>query len=163
VYFPRLALPFAAVGAATVDFFIAFGLLVLIMLGCGFLPGWSFLLVPLVFFVVLLLALGLAAGLGGLTVQFRDFRYVTPFLFQLWMFATPAIYLPGAGANSPAWVQTILMLNPMNGLVEAFRAACLGQPISPLGPILGIVLGIVAFFAGCFVFRKVESRFADII
>ncbi len=163
VYFPRLALPFAAVGAAVVDFLVAFGLLLVVMLVCGYVPGASFLLVPAIFLVVLLLALGLAAGLGGLTVLFRDFRYITPFMIQLWMFATPAIYLPEAGANSSPWVQAVLMLNPMNGLIDAFRAACLGQPISLLGPVVGVLLGVAVFFAGCFVFRKVETRFADVI
>jgi lipopolysaccharide transport system permease protein len=163
VYFPRLALPFASVFAALVDFAVAFGLLLVAMLAWGYVPGISFLLVPVVFTVVVVLTLGVATGLAGLHVAFRDFRHVTPFLIQLWMFATPAIYLPGVGASSESWVRTLLMLNPMNGLIDAFRAACLGSPVDLTGPALATGLAVVAFFAGCFVFRKVESWFADII
>jgi lipopolysaccharide transport system permease protein len=163
VYFPRLALPFAAVGAAAVDFLIASLLLVGLMLWYGAVPGPSLLLAPLVAALVLLAALGVGALLAALHVAYRDFRYVTPFLLQLWMLATPSIYLPDeAGADVPAWLAVV---NPMTGLIAGFRAACLDGPAPfPWGPLaISAVAVVVVFVLGCLYFRKVEDRFADII
>src|SRR5262249_17818232 len=84
VYFPRLSLPFAAVGASLVDFAIALGVLVLLMLGYGIRPGWSIALVPGVVFLVALAAAGTGALLAALNVRYRDVRYTIPFLVQLW-------------------------------------------------------------------------------
>jgi lipopolysaccharide transport system permease protein len=165
VYFPRLALPFAAVGAATVDFIIAFGLLLVLMLTAGVVPGWSILLAPVVFALVLLAAVGMATLLAGLHVAYRDFRFVTPFLVQLWMFATPTIYMPAATAaeKGGTLVSLWLQLNPLASLVDAFRCACLGEPIA-WGPLsLAAILAMTLFLAGCFYFRRVEIWFADII
>jgi lipopolysaccharide transport system permease protein len=93
IYFPRLAIPFAAVGAAAVDFGVAFGLLLLLMAYYGVAPGATFFLLPAVFVVLLLAALGVGTLLAALNVAYRDFRFVIPFLTQLWMFATPTVYL----------------------------------------------------------------------
>ena len=130
VYFPRLCIPFAAVGAATLDFVIALGLLVAMMIYYGVAPGAKICLLPLVFVPLLLTALGIGTLLAALNVFFRDFRYVIPLLFQLWLFATPTIYMsmtgPGVRRDTPA---ALLMLNPLNSLIDAFRAAALGGPM----------------------------------
>jgi lipopolysaccharide transport system permease protein len=101
IYFPRLAVPFASVGAAIADFFIAFSVLLGMMLWYGIAPGWSILLVPLLIFMVALTALGVGAMLAALNVAYRDFRYVIPFLVQLWMFATPTVYMSMESASAP--------------------------------------------------------------
>src|SRR5262249_50876007 len=93
IYFPRLAIPFAAVSAAGVDFVIAFGLLFALMLPNGITPGLGLLLVPVILLPLLLIALGVGTLLAALNVAYRDFRYVIPFLVQVWMFATPTIYM----------------------------------------------------------------------
>ena len=106
IYFPRLAIPFAAVGAAVVDFAIACGLLVVLMIYYGVRPGVGMLLIPVVFLPIALTALGIGTLLAALNVSYRDFRYVIPFLIQLWMFATPTIYMQAteraAGPGGPA-------------------------------------------------------------
>ena len=107
IYFPRLAVPFAAVGAAVVDFLIAFGLLIAMMVYYRVAPGWGLLLVPVIFGAILLAALGVGTLLAALNVAYRDFRYVIPFLVQLWMFATPSVYMqvadePAVVASRPA-------------------------------------------------------------
>jgi lipopolysaccharide transport system permease protein len=162
IYFPRLAVPFATVAAAVVDFVIACGLLAGMMAYYGVRPGAGLLLAPLVFAVIALAATGVGTLLSALNVAYRDFRYVIPFLVQLWMFATPTIYMQPAGAEGPTtrWLMT---LNPMNSLIAAFRASVLGGPVPWEGLAVASGLAAAAFVAGCLYFRKVEDGFADII
>ena len=166
IYFPRLTVPFAAVGAAAVDFGIACGLLALIMAGYAVRgypvgPGWSVLLAPVVFLFLALGAAGFGTLLAALNVKYRDFRYVIPFLIQFWMFATPTVYMqPPADDGS---LYALLNLNPMTGLVATFRAACLGTPIPWAQFGLSALFVTVVFVAGCLYFRKAEADFADLI
>ncbi len=167
IYFPRLAIPFAAVAAAVVDFLVATGLLSILMLCGGLWPGWQILLAPAIFALILLAAIGVGTLLAALNVAYRDFRYVIPFLVQVWMFATPTIYLDLFHTTNPeaqsGLLQTLLALNPLTGLIAGFRAATLGTPMPwhLLGP--SAVMVVLIFVAGCFYFRKVEDSFADII
>ncbi len=162
IYFPRLAIPLAALGAAAVDALIALGLLAILMVYYQVTPGFSVLLVPLVYGAICLAAMGVGTALAALNVAYRDFRYVTPFLVQLWMFATPTVYMDTA-ATQWAGHAGLFALNPMTGLVATFRAVCLGGAI-PWGQLLlGSLFGLLLLLAGCFYFRRVEDRFADII
>jgi lipopolysaccharide transport system permease protein len=161
IYFPRLTVPFAAVGACAVDFVIASGLLLILMLAYGVVPGVSFLLVPVVFLFIGIGAAGFGTLLAALNVKYRDFRYVIPFMVQFWMFATPTVYMQvPADAGG---LYDLLNLNPMTGLVATFRAACLGTPIPWLQFGLSATVVIVVFVAGCLYFRKAEADFADLI
>jgi lipopolysaccharide transport system permease protein len=191
IYFPRLAVPLAAVGAAVVDFLIAFGLLAVMMAYYRVAPGPGLLLMPAVFLAILLAALGVGTLLAALNVAYRDFRYVIPFLVQLWMFATPSVYMqvadaPARSAVGPASsqvapagaspdagevgrrslspvVRVALTLNPMTGLIDAFRASVLGGAI-PWGKlVVSSVCAATVCMIGCFYFRRVEDGFADII
>src|SRR5262249_46596849 len=163
VYFPRLAIPFASVGAAVVDCGIAFGLLLILMVCNGITPGLSMLLIPLFFGVILLAALGVGTILAALNVAYRDFRYVIPFLVQVWMFATPTVYMQVPEGDSRSLVGVLMALNPLTSLVGAFRGAALGSPI-PWGQV-GVATGVIiaVFVTGCLYFRKVEDSLADII
>lgn len=164
VYFPRLAIPFAAVGAAVVDFLIAFVLLLGLMLYYQALPGISFLLLPVIFAILMLGALGVGIFLAALNVAYRDFRYVMPFMLQVWMFATPSIYMTvDPSKTESGLVATFLTLNPLTGLIANFRAAALGEPINWLSLGIALVVASLAFIGGCTVFRKIEDSFADII
>lgn len=166
IYFPRLAVPFAAVGAALADFAIAFGVLIAMMMWYHIVPSVAILWTPVLMALLTLAALGVGTLLAALNVAYRDFRYVIPFLVQLWMFATPTIYMDThakAGASLPTALQTMLALNPITALVGAFRSVTIGGPFSwsELGIAAGIVL--VLFLVGCLYFRRVEDSFADII
>jgi lipopolysaccharide transport system permease protein len=162
IYFPRLAVPFAAVGAAVVDFLIAMLLMAALMVWYRVMPGANILVLPLVFFVIALLAIGVGTLLAALNVAYRDFRYVIPFLVQLWLFATPSIYMPVERAVA-ARTGPILSVNPMTWLIATFRAACVGETI-PWGHFaVASAVSVVVFFAGCFQFRRTEQNFADII
>jgi lipopolysaccharide transport system permease protein len=162
IYFPRLAVPFAAVGAATVDFVIACGLLLIVMAGYGVAPGWTVLFAPVIFLFIAIAGLGFGTLLAALNVKYRDFRYVIPFMVQFWMFATPTVYMqPPADAGGN--LHALLNLNPLTGLIASFRAACLGLPI-PWGQFgLSAAFVTVVFAAACLYFRKAEDEFADII
>jgi lipopolysaccharide transport system permease protein len=162
IYFPRLAIPFASVGAALVDFLIAFAMLLVLMAWYGVAPGWGFLAAPVVLAVIVLAALAVGTTLAALQVAYRDFRYVIPFLVQVWLFATPTVYMqPNRGGGMG--LATLLELNPMSVLIASFRAACLGGTI-PWGPFaIATAAVVLAFVAGCLYFRRVEEGFADII
>ena len=162
IYFPRLAIPFAAVGAAAVDFTIALALLVGAMAVYGVTPTWNLLVAPLVMAIVALAAIGLGTLLAALNVAYRDVRHIIPFLVQVGMFATPTIYLQPTG-NETGALRWLLTLNPMASLVSSFRASLLGGPIpwAELG-VAAAVSGAL-FVIGCLYFRKVEDDFADVI
>jgi lipopolysaccharide transport system permease protein len=162
IYFPRLAVPLAAVGAAVVDFAVALVMLLGMMAYYRAAPGPWLLLAPAIFGLILAAALGIGILLAALNVAYRDFRYVIPFLVQVWMFATPTVYMQPKGAAS-GWGHLLLVLNPMTGLIAAFRAAMLGGPMpwDRLG-VAAVAVGLVGL-VGCLYFRKVEDGFADII
>jgi lipopolysaccharide transport system permease protein len=162
IYFPRLAIPFASVGAAVVDFLIAFGLLVVLMFFYGRAPGAGLLTVFPVFLVIALLAAGVGTLLAALNVAYRDFRYVIPFMVQVWLFATPTIYMAPDTAGG-GWLKALVALNPMTGLVAAFRAACSGTPVPWAQAGLSAAFAVLAFLAGCLYFRRMERGFADVI
>ena len=102
VYFPRLIIPAGAVGAGLVDFVISFAVLMVMMIVYGVPPGPACALVPLLALGLAVTAMGVGTLLSALTVAYRDFRHVVPFLVQLWMFATPNVYLQGGGRRRPA-------------------------------------------------------------
>ncbi|HZN35742.1 MAG TPA: ABC transporter permease [Pirellulaceae bacterium] len=162
VYFPRLAIPLASVGAAIVDFVIALVLLLGLMLWYGVTPTAGLLVVPLVMGCLLLAATGVGTAIAALNVAYRDFRYLVPFLLQMWMFATPTIYMDPA-ANGAGRLTSLLALNPLAPLVSTFRAATVGEPISWLGLLLSAAVAGVMFLAGCAIFRRFEDEFSDII
>jgi lipopolysaccharide transport system permease protein len=160
IYFPRLAIPFASVGAAAFDFAISLGLLAVVMAAYGHAPSWQIVFAPLVFAILLLAAAGLGTLLSALTVAYRDFRYVTPFLVQVGMYATPSIYMLLPADPSPG-LRLWLTANPLVAPIAAFRACLLGGPI-PWDALAIAAAGAVALFVlGCLYFRKVEDEFAD--
>jgi lipopolysaccharide transport system permease protein len=161
VYFPRLLIPIAAVVSGVVDFGIAFVVLLGMMLCYGLLPTASVLWLPLLLLLALVTALGVGLWLSALNVQFRDVRYVIPFIIQLWLFATPVAY--PSSLLSARW-RVIYGLNPMAGVVEGFRWALLGTKTAP-GPMIFIssLAATAALVGGAFYFRRLEKSFADLV
>jgi lipopolysaccharide transport system permease protein len=162
VYFPRLLIPTSAVGVSLVDFAIGFGMLVVLMIFYGVGPGWQVLLVPLIVLLLLLAAVGVGTLLAALTVAYRDFRHVVPFAVQLWMFATPTIYLQADGLLSDR-VRALLPFNPTYGLIRVFRQALLGEPLDLYALGVSGTVSLVLLVVGNVYFRRVERSFADII
>lgn len=160
VYFPRLIIPLASVGAGLVDLLISTAILLLMMLHYGVGWSWNLLAAPLLLLFVVFAALGVGTLLSALTVAYRDFTHLTPFLVQTWMYATPVIFPVSLVPERWQW---LLYLNPMTGLVEAFRAAFLGTPFNWVALASSFAIATAIFLIGIAYFEKVERRFADII
>jgi lipopolysaccharide transport system permease protein len=160
VYFPRLIIPLSSIGAGLIDLAISTCVLLLTMLYFG--VGWTLNLAaaPLLLIGVVFTALGVGTLLSALTVAYRDFTHLTPFLIQIWMYVTPIIYPVSLVPERWKW---LLYLNPMTGLVEGFRSAFLGKPFDLIGITISFVIAVLAFAVGVAYFEKVERRFADII
>jgi lipopolysaccharide transport system permease protein len=164
VYFPRLAIPIATVLAGIVDFALAFVVLLGMMLFYGFMPTASSLwLVPLLG-LALVTSLGVGLWFSALNVQYRDVRYVVPFLVQIWLFATPIAYGASLLDEFGTHWQILYALNPMVGVVEGFRWALLGTGGGP-GPMLAAssLAAILILVGGAFYFRRLERSFADVV
>jgi lipopolysaccharide transport system permease protein len=161
VYFPRLAVPIASVLAGTVDFLLAFCVLLVMMFHYRVFPTRNVVFLPLLFLLTLTASLGVGLWLSALNVKFRDVRMVLPFLVQIWMFATPIAY-PSSLLHEP-W-RTVYGLNPMVGVVEGFRWALLGVK-SPPGPMVVVsgAISILLLLGGLIYFRRMEKTFADLI
>jgi lipopolysaccharide transport system permease protein len=162
VYFPRLIIPAGAVGAGLVDLAISFGLMLLLMLYYGVTPGPGLILILPLTLGLVTAALGVGTLLSALTVKYRDFRHAVPFMVQLWMFATPTIYLQAGDLVGPR-LRLLLPLNPAYGLISAFRWAALGGPLDAYALVVSLVVSLALLLTGCLYFRRVESGFADVI
>ncbi len=160
VYFPRMIIPLSAVSAGLVDFAIAFGLLLLLMLFYDIGFSLNFLMLPVLTLLTALLAAGVGMWMSSVNVKYRDVRYALPFLIQIWMFATPIIYPLSLVPEKWRW---LLLINPMTGLIEGFRAAIFGKPFdfAALGISTAVILPILFF--SLIKFRQMERSFADIV
>lgn len=161
IYFPRLFMPASTAIAALLDLFVASVMLGLMMLYYGIPVSWGILLVPLLVLLTIMNAVGFGLWFSALNVRYRDIQYAIPFLIQIWMFATPVIYPTSLVGGQYKW---LLSLNPMGGVIEAFRPAVLGHmPIPWLSLSISTSIGFIVFIGGVFYFRSVERYFADVI
>jgi len=161
VYFPRLAIPISTVLSGLVDFGIGMVLLLVFMATKGFYPGPRIIWFPAFLLLALVTALGVGLWLSALNVEYRDVRYVVPFLVQFWMFATPIAY--SAKMLHEPWL-TVYSLNPMVGVVEGFRWSVLGRG-NPPGTIVfaSAATAVLILITGLYHFRRMESGFADYV
>jgi lipopolysaccharide transport system permease protein len=160
VYFPRVIVPLAAVGAGLVDFAVAFLLLIVLLVWYHIpLTPW-FALVPVFLFLTIIAAVGVGTILSALTVNYRDFRWVLPFAIQTWLYATPVTY---AASVVPVKWRVAFGLNPMAGMVEGFRSAVLGRP--PLWTLVGTsaAVAVTTLVLGLIYFQRVERTFVDVV
>ncbi|MCU1488170.1 MAG: Polysaccharide transporter permease protein [Actinomycetia bacterium] len=160
VYFPRLAIPLGVVLSWVPDLLIGSVLLVLFMLAKGVTPAPTVFLLPFIAVLAVLPALGLGALLAALNVKYRDVRYAVPFVLQAMIFATPIVY--PATVASPR-VRVLFGLNPMAGVIEAYRWAALGQPASVTTIALSAVVTALLLGGGLAYFQRAEATFADVI
>jgi len=160
VYFPRLIIPVASVGAGTIDMLVSMMVLIALMLWYGVAPTPALLAVPALLVLVTLVALGVGSVLPVLRVAFRDFIHLLPFVLQLWLFLTPVVY---STSLIPERWQWLALLNPMTGLAEGFRSAFLGTPFDLTALAVSAAFAVVLFAAAVAVFERVEQNFADVI
>lgn len=161
VYFPRLAMPIAAVLGGIVDFALAFTVLMGMLLSYGRIPTVNALWLPLFLLLALVTSLGAALWLSAMNVRFRDVHYIVQFLTQIWLFLTPIAY-PSSLLPEP-W-RTLYGINPMVGVVEGFRWALLGTATAP-GPMIAVsaLVALVLLVSGGLYFRRMEKTFADVV
>jgi lipopolysaccharide transport system permease protein len=161
VYFPRLVIPTATALSGIIDFILAFIVLLGMMLFYGIAPTANVVWLPLLLLLALVAALGVGLWLSALNVQYRDVRYVVPFLVQFWLFATPIAY---PSSLLPQLWRSIYALNPMVGVVEGFRWALLGTETAPGAMIfISAAAAVVILVAAIFYFRRMEDTFADVV
>jgi lipopolysaccharide transport system permease protein len=161
VYFPRIVVPASAALAGLLDFFIALFVLAALMIWYQFLPGPSILLFPFLVALTFLCAVGVGLWLSALNVQYRDIRYAIPFLIQVWMFISPVIYPVSLVHGNYQW---LLALNPMGGVIHAYRASLLGhQPVDWGLLALSTLIILALFLGGLYYFRRMEKVFADVV
>lgn len=160
VYFPRLIVPSAALLAGLVDFALAFVLLAGLMIYYRVGLTLQVLFLPVVVLLTALFGLGVGTWMAALNVKYRDVRFALPFLIQLWLFVSSVI-LPSS--SLPAKWRLLLKLNPMSGIIEAYRAVLFGIPFD--WPAIGIasLLTILTLIYSIYFFSRVERSFADII
>jgi lipopolysaccharide transport system permease protein len=161
IYFPRLALPIAAVLGTAVDFACAATLLAPLMAYYGVAPTVRILAFPFFLLIAAAAALGVGFWLAALNVRYRDVRYVVPFLAQLWLWASPVVY--SASSIHQPW-RTVYGLNPMVAAIDGFRWSILDVGSLPLwSTLLSCATALGALALGLVYFRRTEDSFADVI
>lgn len=159
IYLPRLFVPAASIGSGLVDFAVSFVVFVGLLAIYRVAPGPGVLALPLLVLVTAMAALGVGLSLAAVTVTYRDFRYVIPFMVQAWMYLSPVIYPVSIVPREWQW---LLALNPMVGVIDGFRAAFLGAPWNPTTLAVSTLSAAALLAFGLFHFRRTERRFADI-
>ena len=161
VYFPRLIIPLSSIGVATIDFLVVLALYVGASIWFGRMPSWHWALLPLFTAVALCLAFGAGIWFTVLTVKYRDFKYIVPFIIQVGVFLSPIGYSTNV---VPTW-KHVLDLNPIAGVIDAFRWCLLsdGQPFDAHGIVCSILISAIVTGTGLWYFRRMERTFADII
>ncbi len=162
VYFPRIIVPASAVIVALVDFFISLVILCLLMLWYGFMPDWHIVFLPLFLMQALLFVFGCGLWISAMNVQYRDFRYVVPFLVQFGLYVSPVGF---SSTIVPDKWRLLYALNPMVGVIEGFRWAVIGKDslIYWPGYLLSLVLIFAILISGFWWFRRLERSFADVV
>ncbi len=161
IYFPRLILPLSTVFSTLLDFGVALVMMAVLMVIFGVVPHIGILLLPVWLLLILMTAIGLGLFTSALAVSYRDVQYILPVLIQFGLYATPVAYAVSA---VPQDLRPWYFLNPLSGLLEAFRWSLLGVGSLPIGYVLySAAMAIGLFFIGLFAFRRMERRFADVI
>jgi lipopolysaccharide transport system permease protein len=164
IYFPRLFVPTASVGGALFDLLVSLPIFIAMMALYRVAPPWTIVFFPLLVLQTVLLGAGMAYLLSALTVTYRDFRFLIPFLVQIWLWLTFVMFpVPDSFLASRKW-QAVLAVNPMYGIVSTVRKVLIneGAGWNPRHLVYSAAVTLVVFVFGMFYFRRTERRFADI-
>lgn len=162
IYFPRLIVPAGSVITSFVDFLITLVMLALLMLWYGYLPDWRVVCLPLFMLLAILASFGAGLLLCALNVKYRDFRYVVPFIVQFGVYLSPVGF---SSAKVPEHLRWLYDLNPMVGVIEGFRWACLRGtvPLDASSLTSSVLVTTALCCLGVWYFRRTEKTFADVI
>lgn len=162
VYFPRLVVPTSAVIVSFVDFLISGIILLGLMAWFNAVPTWRILTLPLFIAIAFAASMGVGLWLAALNVQYRDFRYIVPFIVQFGLYISPVGF---SSSIVPDNWRLLYSLNPMVGVIDGFRWAIIGGDIQLFwsGFWISLLLVVIVLFTGINYFRQMERSFADII
>ncbi len=161
IYFPRIIVPLSTILSALLDFIIASGMLIILIVIYGIRPGWETIFLPFFTLLLLMTALGVGFWLSAINVEYRDVQYVIPFLNQFWLFLTPVVY---PSTLVPERWKVIYGLNPMVGVIEGFRWSLLGKGSGPSQLLfISALVGVLLFVTGIIWFRYREKSFIDMM
>jgi lipopolysaccharide transport system permease protein len=161
VYFPRLFLPITAAAVFLVDLMYSVGIYAIILLFYQIVPAWTVVFLPVLVLLTLIGTLSIGVFLAALTLFYRDFRHVVPFLVQIMMYVTPIFYSASVFTDKRPGLGYVLSLNPMFGIIDAYRGLILGTPFSPTCLLISSTSALLLFVFAVFYFRRTERRFAD--
>ena len=160
VYFPKLILPLARVVVGLVEFSISFGLLVLMMLVQGFIPGPKILLLPFLIIAIMITGMSVALWLSALTVKYRDFHHLIPYVINFGIWLTPVFY---PATIVPDKYSFIIHWNPMAALTETFRWIMLTDAVPSSKYCVGFIPVVFLFVTGLIYFKNVENKISDYV
>jgi lipopolysaccharide transport system permease protein len=160
IYFPRLIIPSASVFAGVVDFAIASLLLVPLLIYHGFTLSWRIAFLLPISLLLTTLALSMGVLLSALNAKYRDVRHALPFVLQVWMFISPVIYPSSLVPTQWRW---LLILNPLTGIIESYRASLFGSAINWWALGYSVLFTLVLLSVSAYTFRRIERSFAEII
>jgi lipopolysaccharide transport system permease protein len=174
IYFPRMIVPASSIVVSLVDFLVGCSILVAFMMWYHFAPTWRIVALPGLMLLAIMTALGPGLLVTALTVRFRDFRMLIPFVIQFGLYVSPVAYdtnylhqkmIAKLGQSLGEKCFLLYSVNPMVGVIDGFRWAILGSAATFYWPtfLISIVLTVVLLLAGIIYFRKTERAFADII
>jgi lipopolysaccharide transport system permease protein len=163
IYFPRILVPLSSMGVSLVDFAVSMLLLVVVMMFYMYPPGWTFLMIPFFTLHALLASAGIGILMSSLTVRYRDFRFVMPFVVQFGLYVSPVGYT--SSVIKDPWLRTLFSLNPMVGVIDGFRWAVLNDPnvIFWPGMLLSFIVTAGMLYWGIRTFRRTERSMVDVI
>lgn len=161
VYFPRLIIPLSALGVALIDFTVVLGMFLGLSIWFDHPPTWHWIFLPVFVALGLAAAFGVGLWLTALTVKYRDFRFIIPFILQVGIFVSPVGFRTDFFPN---W-RPLMSLNPLTGVIDGFRWCLLGgnQSLSLWSMVISIVIISIAIIGGLWFFRRTEKKFADVI
>ncbi len=164
IYFPRLIIPLSKAAVGLIDLAISLVIMVILMIYYGIAPSANAWLAPLFILMGMIAALAVGIWLSALTVRFRDFQHIVPFMVQIGLYVTPIAYPADfAMKQLPSWAATIYYLNPMAGVIQGFRWSVFGGEAPGSMMYVSFAMIIFIFVTGLLYFRKVEDEMADYV
>lgn len=164
IYFPRILIPLTPVLSKLADFFVAFLILIGMMIFYNIYPTWNILFLPILIFLMILTSMGLGMWFSSLAIQYRDIKFALNFVTSLLMYAAPVVYPASLILQKAGYGFYLLYgLYPMVGVIEGFRASLLGVSEMPWDIIgIGSISSILIFISGAVYFKRTERIFADV-
>jgi lipopolysaccharide transport system permease protein len=164
IYFPRLVIPLSKALVGFVDFAIALIFIIILMIYYGYVPSANIIFLPVFILLTIISALAVGIWLSALTIRYRDFQHVVPFLVQFGLYATPVGYqAKDIAARLPEWAVYVFYANPMAGVVEGFRWSILGGEAPNAYAYFSFAVVLILFVSSLYYFKRVERVMADIV